>query len=146
MSMFIRKVPHINKKNKQEYHTYKLVESIRTERGPRQRVILNLGTDFNLSKDQWKELADHIEEIITGQNTFMEHSKEIQGLAERYAKKIVCKEAATFSEEDRLDPEYITIDANSMDHEDVRGIGAEHVVYETVKVLKLDEKLKELGF
>ena len=146
MSMFIRKVPHINKKNKQEYHTYKLVESIRTERGPRQRVILNLGTDFNLSKDQWKELADHIEEIITGQNTFMEHSKEIQGLAERYAKKIVCKEAATFSEEDRLDPEYITIDANSMDHEDVRGIGAEHVVYETVKLLKLDEKLKELGF
>jgi len=46
--MYIRKVTHRNKKNHQEYFTFKLVESVRTEQGPRQQELLNLGTDFNL--------------------------------------------------------------------------------------------------
>jgi len=64
--MFIRRVPHKNRKNHKEYYTYKLVESIRTERGPRQRDILNLGVGFDLPKDKWKDCANCIEEIITG--------------------------------------------------------------------------------
>ncbi len=38
--MFIRKVPHKDKKSGKKYFTYKLVESVRTERGPRQRDVL----------------------------------------------------------------------------------------------------------
>lgn len=37
--MFIRKVTHINKRNAVEYHTYKLVESLRTQAGPRQLAL-----------------------------------------------------------------------------------------------------------
>ena len=70
--MFIRKVNHKNKKNRQEYYTYKLVDSIRTERGPRQRVILNLGVDFDLPIEQRKDLANCIEEIITGQKSLID--------------------------------------------------------------------------
>ena len=43
----------------------KLVESVRTEKGPRQRTLLNLGTDFELPEERWKELADRIESIVT---------------------------------------------------------------------------------
>jgi len=143
--MFIRKVPHKNKKNRQAYHTYKLVESVRTERGPRQRVVLNLGTDFDLSQDQWKELADRIEVIITGQKTLVQYSKEIQTLAERYAKKIIRREAHPIPDE-KTTPEYMAIDVNSLDHENARSVGPEYLVYETIKLLKLDDQLKEIGF
>ncbi len=57
--MFIRKVTHTHNKNGKNYSTYKLVESIRTDRGPRQRPVLNLGTDFKLPKEQWKEQNKH---------------------------------------------------------------------------------------
>ena len=76
--MFIRRVPHKDSKNRKEYYTYKLVESYRTERGPRQRDILNLGVGFNLPKEQWKDLANCIEEIITGQKSFIDYPKAIR--------------------------------------------------------------------
>ena len=81
--MFIRRVPHKNRKNRKEYYTYKLVDSIRTQRGPRQRVILNLGVGFDLPKEQWKDLANCIEEIITGQKSFIDYPKAIKTLARR---------------------------------------------------------------
>ena len=65
--MFIRKVFHTDKKNNTVYHTFKLVESVRTQRGPRQRMVLNLGADFSVPEEKWKELANRIEEIATGQ-------------------------------------------------------------------------------
>ena len=51
--MFIRRVAHKDRKNRKEYYTYKLIESIRAEGGPRQRDVLNLGVHFNLPKEQW---------------------------------------------------------------------------------------------
>ena len=51
--MFIRKVFHTDKKNNTVYHTFKLIESVRTERGPRQRMVLNLGADFNVPEEKW---------------------------------------------------------------------------------------------
>ena len=69
--MFIRAVEHKNKKNHRKYRTYKLVDSVRTERGPRQTTVLNLGSDFNLPKKHWKQLANCIEEIITEQQNIV---------------------------------------------------------------------------
>jgi len=59
--MFIRTVEHKDKKNRKKYRTYKLVKSVQTERGPRHITVLNLGTDFNLPKEHWKDLANCIE-------------------------------------------------------------------------------------
>ena len=64
--MYIRKVTHVDKKNRREYYTYKLVESVCTEKGPRQRTLLNLGADFELPEERWKELANRIESIVRG--------------------------------------------------------------------------------
>ncbi|PIP08761.1 MAG: hypothetical protein COX51_02735 [Syntrophobacteraceae bacterium CG23_combo_of_CG06-09_8_20_14_all_50_8] len=59
--MYIRKVTHANKKNRQEYPAYKLVESVRSERGPQQRMLLNMGADFTFPEERWKDLANSIE-------------------------------------------------------------------------------------
>jgi transposase len=142
--MFIRRIPHKNKKTRKEYHTYKLVDSIRTERGPRQRVILNMGVDFKLPKEQWKDLANCIEGHITGQKALIDYPKEVKTLAGRYAKKIIRKQACVVAEEE-LTPDYATVDVNSIDNEEPRTVGSEYVIYETIKELKIDEKLSELG-
>ena len=79
--MFIRAVEHKNKKNRRKYRTYKLVDSVRTERGPRQTTVLNLGADFDLPKEDWKQLTNCIEEIVTEQqNIVPRQTTGVQGL------------------------------------------------------------------
>jgi transposase len=143
--MFVRRVPHKNKKNRKEYYTYKLVESIRTERGPRQRDVLNLGVDFDLPKEQWNDLANCIEEIITGQLPLIDYPKVIRAIASRYARKIIREQASVIPGRQAIVPDYETIDINSVEDEEPRTVGAEYVVYETIKQLEIDRKLKELG-
>lgn len=142
--MFIRRVPHKNKKTLKSYYTYKLVESVRTERGPRQRDILNLGVDFDLPKDQWKDLANCIEGIITGQKPLFDYRRKIQSLAAKYAKTIIRQQASVVAEGE--DADYETVDVNSVDNEQSRSVGAEYVVYETIKELEIEGMLKSLGF
>jgi transposase len=143
--MFIRKVPHKDKKNRKEYFTYKLVESVRTERGPRQRDVLNLGVKFDLPKEHWKELANCIEAILTGQRPLFDYPKNISTVARKYAKAIVHQQAVVIEGVEDVVSDYQVVDVNSVDNEDVRTVGAEHVVYETIRQLELDRKLKSLG-
>jgi len=144
--MFLRRTTHKSKKGR-EYHTHKLVESLRTQRGPRQRTLLNLGADFSLPQEQWKELADRIEAIVTGQTTFLRVSEEIEALAQRYAGAVISKQGQMLvqPEEGPVEPDYHRVDVNSMENETIRPVGGEGVVLETIKGLELDRKLQELG-
>jgi transposase len=142
--MFIHKVIHTDRKNRREYHTFKLLESLRTERGPRQRMVLNLGTDFSLPEEHWKDLANRIEEIVTGQHPLFTYPEEVEGLAELYARRIIVYHGETTVR--RSNPDYQRVDIDTIDIELPRSVGAEHVVYETIKALGLDELLTTLGF
>ena len=141
--MFIRKVFHTDKKNNTVYHTFKLIESVRTERGPRQRMVLNLGADFTVPEEKWKDLANRIEQIVTGQGSFVPYRKDIEEFALLYARRII---AFHGQEEKKESPDYHTVDVDTMDHHDVRSVGAEHVIYETMKKLGLPDLFDTLGF
>ena len=156
--MYIRKVTHADKKNHQEYHTYKLVESVRTERGPRQRTLLNLGADFTFPEEKWKDLANRIEEIITGQNSFFAYPEEIETLARSYARKVIRYQGESVLKKSDAhsvvvppgveETDYHRVDINTLENEHPRPVGAEYVIHETIKepVLGLDKKLTSLGF
>jgi len=101
--------------------------------------------DFDLPKEQWKNLSNCIEEIITGQKSFIDYPKAIRTLAKRYARKIIREQACVIDAGEDIPPDYATIDLNSVEDEDARRVGAEYVVYETIKELGIDQKLKELG-
>ena len=143
--MFIRAVEHKNKKNRRKYRTYKLVDSVRTERGPRQTTVLNLGSDFKLPKEHWKQLANCIEEIVTEQQNIFEYPQKIRTLADQYARRIIQKQSVVIVPEKKSSPDYATVDLNSINNELPRTAGAEHVVYETIKLLEIDKKLVDLG-
>jgi hypothetical protein len=146
--MFIRKTTHTDNKTGQGYCTYKLVESIRTERGPRQRTVLNLGADFSLPQEKWKEVADRIETIISGQLSLLPVPEEIEQTAQRYAKKIIRRHGqrtpVPAHEQNKAD--FQTVDVNSLENEQIRSVGGESVVLATIKELELDNKLESLGF
>lgn len=88
--MFIREIRKIIKKQGQtyEYAQHRLVEAIRTERGPRQQVLLDLGT-LPVAKEHFKALANLIEQYLNNcgveSSLFGEVPEEITVLARHYA-------------------------------------------------------------
>ena len=154
-AMFIRATTQ--KKDGSVYKTYKLVESFRTERGPRQRTVLNLGAGFSVAEAQWKELANRIEEIITGQKSLFPCSPDLEELARTYGQRITVQGVRGPSKAARIQgsspqateedvPDYQSVDVNSIETADFRTVGAEHVVLETIRQLNLEKKLLDLGF
>ncbi len=153
--MYIRATTQ--KKDGTIYKTFRLVESSRTERGPRQRTVLNLGTGFSLPEEQWKELANRIEEIITAQKNIFPYPPDIEDLAKIYVQRIIVqgvKEPTKGTWAEGSSPQameenvsdYQSVDVNSIETADPRTVGAEHVVLETIRQLKLEKELLELGF
>ncbi len=146
--MFIRESTHTDNRSGRKYRTYKLVESVRTERGPRQRTLLNIGAGFSLPQEQWKELANRIEAIISGQISLFPVPEEIERFAQMYAHKIIRrhgqKEPAPAEENGK--PDFQTVDINSLDHEQIRSVGGESVILAAIKELELDRTLEALGF
>jgi transposase len=147
--MYIRKVKQINRETGKEYCTHRLVETYRNPDGKvRQQVLLNLGAHFAIPLEKWKELADRIEEIISGQQTLFPPEDEIEEIAQSIAKRVVHRVAKT-KEPTKIPSEkndYYTVDINSIDHQQIRQIGAEHACVELLRQLGLEQLLKELSF
>lgn len=140
--MYIREVIKQNKDYDKLYHYHVLVESYRTQNGPRQRIILKLGK-LSISKDLWNSLAQRIEEIINGQSPMFKVDQEVENLAQHYASLIIeeniPKEGVT---EDKA---YEELDVNSFKTRNSRSIGGEHICIETMKKMKVKEILREVG-
>ncbi|OQC58140.1 MAG: Transposase DDE domain protein [Bacteroidetes bacterium ADurb.Bin012] len=146
--MFVRSTTHTDNKSGKPYNTYKLVESIRTERGPRQRTVLNLGTDFSLDRGKWEMLANRIETIVSGQQCFIPADAETEKLAQRYAKIIIYRESnkKPVSVQEQQQPDFQEVDVNSLENEEILSVGGESIVLSTIRELKLDSELESLGF
>ncbi len=81
--MFFRKKKSKNSKQP----ILQLVENIRTDKGPRQKLIVSLGTLIKIPKENQSEVARIVKERLTGeQSLFAENSKLVE-----YADKIVKK-------------------------------------------------------
>ncbi len=63
--MFIRETNTVNRKNGKVYKKHTLVESYRSENGPRQRTIMQLG-ELDLPKKQWANLVKELESRLSG--------------------------------------------------------------------------------
>lgn len=149
--MYIRKVSQLNKKTGKEYHTYRLAETYRNAEGKvRQRVLLNLGTHFLIPAELWKPLSDRIEEIITGQQVLFLPDDKIEQEAQNIAKLLIHRVAVrTTPKRDintKAEYDYHTVDINSLEHQQIRQIGAEYVGCEMLKQLGFPQLLQELKF
>jgi len=146
--MFIRKTHIINRDTQKSYFNFQLVESVRTERGPRQRILLNLGSDLELDKQECKLLANRIEEIVSGQTTCIYPVEKIELLAQTYASQLIknLSRPAIKQEETASVPDYVTVDLRSVITQEARTVGVEDLLLRIAKQLKFPEKLAELNF
>jgi transposase len=143
--MFIREIKRRNKPYKKEFIAHRLVESYRTEKGPRQRVIMDLGT-LDIPKEQWKALANTIEAKVSGQKSMFKVDKKIETLATQYAQQIIQRHLWQQPVAEKKDKEFATVDINSLQNSQCRTIGGEYVGLEACKRLRLQSFFEKLGF
>jgi hypothetical protein len=144
--MYIRRTTIKSRRTGEPYYTYRLVESLRTADGVRQRTLLNLGRHFDVPRERWALLAQRVEQLASGQATLgvVELPPGEEELAQRYAAQVVHARSRDSSSGDEAD--YQTVDVCSVDVVRPRSVGVEQVALETIRQLGLDRKLGELGF
>jgi transposase len=147
--MLIREVVKKNPGHDKQFVYHHLVESVRTPKGPRQRLVLNLGK-LDIPKDEWKLLANRIEEIIRGQLLLLNVPEHIENLAKRYADIIIKKQLAglpadILARDDEKD-EIETVKLSSLSMSRSRTVGGESIVHCAFCKLGFPEMLRKLGF
>lgn len=143
--MFIRAKEKKNKNSNKIYYTHRLVESVRTEQGPRQRTILNLGT-LELRQELWKLLADRIEELLIGQRRLTPLDENVEALAQHFTKLLVQKEMAENNEFKLSEQDFQNVDVNGLASTEGKSIGPEHVGLEAMKQLGFFKLFRQLNF
>ena len=143
--MFIRK-KHSTYKDR-SYTNYQLVESVRTPKGPRQRVVCSLGDLKARSREEWLTLVKKVEAALVGQCDLLEdHNPEVDA----FVAKVKVTSAETSKDIDAKDKTAATEGVVGVKVEEVtteahREGGAVHVGYQYWKKLGLDEILAEAG-
>lgn len=148
--MFIRKTKKTDPNTGKGYFTYQLVESTRTLRGPRQRILLSLGSALELPEQELKILANRIEEIVLGHKSLFPCPEHIERLAQSYSSQLVhrlSEPQITPEDHESKEPEqdFVNIDVNSIEKSEPRTVGAEHLLLEMANQLELPKQLEGLG-
>ena len=145
--MYIREIQKKNTSSSKVFISHRLIESVRTPRGPRQRVVINLG-QLDLPKEEWKELANRIEDLLSGyERSTVPISAGIESLAKHYTKQILRKQRR---EEQECVPEneqdFRAVDINAVSSSDGKSVGPEHTGFEAMKALGFFDLFRQLDF
>ncbi len=144
--MFIRETETKNKKTMNVYKAHKLVENYRTEKGVRQRIIMNLGS-ISLPKNRWKELAALLEARISGQSTFLEEDTELTIVADEVLRhNSFIKRHLEEKVDNDKNSDMQLVDLNSASSTFYRSLGAELIANSFWDKLDFDVVLKGCGF
>ncbi len=137
--MFIRSVYKRNNPGSTKYEYQQLVESIRTEKGSRQKLLLSLGR-LPIPQEKWSSLSKRIEALVQGQKSFIKVEPEIEGLAQKFARQIIDRHAVEIETS-----QFETVDIQSLKNYAVRPIGGENLGAVFFNKLHLPQCLRECG-
>jgi transposase len=144
--VYIRESRKVNKSNGEIYIRHHLVEAIRTDKGPRQRVVMPLG-QLTLPKSEWKKLAHALEYQLSGQETLLEIiDQDIETLSLKLISNNSLSESIKAKSSDPSNKELITIEAGSLATSKSRTLGAELVCQHIWELLNYEQILGKCGF
>lgn len=148
--MFIKKTSKIDRKSGKEYFAYHLIESVRTEKGPRQHILLYMGSQIELPEGDHKLLAQRIGDIIAGQQPLLPYAEDVERLAQIYASQVIRRLSNSKSIPEHIDnkdqePEFVNINVDSIETSEPRTVGAEHLMLQMANQLELPGKLEAVG-
>ena len=129
------------------YTSYSLVESYRTENGPRQRTICSLGDLKAGSRKNWLKLIHKVEDNLVGQKDWLEGEDDpelnaiVHGAETARATLIGQGAGKSSGSEDDV----VGVHLNGVRTEHPREAGSVHVGYQFWKRLELDRILAGVG-
>ena len=153
--MYIRESKTKNKKTGEVYIKHQLVASVRTEKGPRNKVIMSLGT-LVIPRIDWKRLAHALECRITGQISLLEeHDADLEILAlklvsnyglSKALEAVASVEEETPQKDNSAQNRFVPIDLSSVQLRNTRSLGAEVLCMKTWELLGITEFLRSIKF
>jgi hypothetical protein len=135
--------PAVRRSGSRSYTYYKLVESVRTSSGPRQRTILSLGRLEGVAPESLKLLAKLIERQVTGTVRLLPPEAEgtaLNEVAEKIAALVVRKHSVALRGH-----ESIRVVCSEIEASEAVLLGPVYVGLETWKALGMDELLAQMG-
>lgn len=120
INMFLRR--HRRNKREETYEYWTLVESVRTSRGPRQRIVASIGKLPGMDKDErigWEEV-----------------SRIVQGINSR--------QMSLFNQDNENIPEWAMVNLHNISVENIRQFGDTYLGLLLWKNLELDKIFKEI--
>jgi hypothetical protein len=144
--LYIRRTTLKSRASGEPYYTYRLVESLRSAAGVRQRTLLNLGRHFDVPREHWGPLALRIEHLLGAQGEILgvELPIELEACAQRYAAQLLHARAGTPEGSVRT-PDYHSVDVDTLEVLRPRRVGVEHVAWSILRPLELDRTLEAVG-
>jgi transposase len=148
VTMYIRKT--VRRYKDKTYVNFLLVESVLTDKGPRQKVICSLGDLSPRPPQQWLALARKLQDALTGQlalPAMADEDPELEPLKQALPvpavppADVVTTAATTPSADDR-----VAVHVDRVTYEAPRPAGHVHVGRQFWKRLGLDDIFKSLGF
>jgi len=145
--MFIREYVTHNKKTKAKYITHRLVESYQTKKGPRQRIVMHLGT-LSVPKSEWRKLATVLESRLAGQLSLLEEEdSNIAKVADRafdHFNFVNSRRKESVSRQENQ--EIVQVDIQSIATGESRSLGPELVANTMWEELSFNKILRSCGF
>src|SRR5450830_37797 len=139
--MFIREYKTINKKTGTVYIKHQLVEAYRSQQGPRQRIVMNLG-NIDLPTSEWRRLAYALEEKLSGQESLVE-DENISAAVSSAMRNYQFYKVRKKKEENTGN--FLTIDLEKVATTACRSLGPELVANDAWEKLSFDALLKNAG-
>lgn len=136
--MFLRKVSKTVKGRR--YVNHVLLESVRTAKGPRQKLICSLGDLSPRPREEWLKLAHRMESALVGQGDLLDESDpEVAHIADKVRTRRAARAQAV------PDAEAIAVDPSAVTTEQHREAGPVHVGLQFWRRLQLDTILSGLA-
>jgi transposase len=145
--MFLKRIEKKNKSDK-IYTSFRLCESIRIGGSVRHNVLLNLGGLEGLDVNERKDLANYIECLYLGTTPMFEVTSEVvKAYATEFYSQLRDKNKQVKVDANKsakvTNTDIETVDLNSIQHDDVREIGAEWLCYQAIQELGLVQMLRD---
>lgn len=147
--MFIRKTQTRTRKDGKTYFTYRLVKSVRDGKKVRQVTVLNLGSQFDVPKEEWPLLCQRITDILRGQSPLFAESvpEAVEAEAQRIAAQLLVQGGTGEADGDREDrgPDLETVDVQTLEVMRPRSVGVEHLGLWAMKQVGFEDMLTAVG-
>ncbi len=147
--MFIKEIKTRNLKTSKEYVKHSLVESVRTEKGPRQRTVMQLGK-LTLPRESWHLLVAELESRISGQSELALPGTKIplkvKNAADTAMERFTIRGSRRIENRKDADVDEVTVNLENLTNTKYRSFGPEFVAHSVWNELKMPQKLAELGF